>query len=165
RHPALVSRRLRGGGPLRPARAGRCGPRPPPPARGQDPAAPPAAVAPPGSSGMIAAKAASGHHLHFSGGLMRTLIFALSWLICAGGVALPALADAGGTEPHPFNAHDLHSMHRLTGPQPSPQGDQAVFVLRTTDFAANKGRTHLVRVALDGRRLTPLTERALSDTP
>jgi dipeptidyl aminopeptidase/acylaminoacyl peptidase len=85
---------------------------------------------------------------------MRTLIFALSWLVCAGVVALPAL-DA--TESHPLNAHDLHSMHRLSEPQPSPQGDSVVFVLRSTDFAANRGRSHLVRVGLDGGGLTPLT--------
>ncbi len=93
---------------------------------------------------------------------MRTLIFALSWLVCAGVVALPAIANAAdaanAVEPHPFTAHDLQAMHRLSDPQPSPQGDQVVFVLRSTDFAANKGRSHLVRVGLDGGDLTPLTD-------
>ena len=84
---------------------------------------------------------------------MRTLIFALSWLVCAGIFALPGLA----AEPHPFNARDLQGMHRLSDPQPSPQGDSVVFVLRSTDFAANRGRTHLVRVGLEGGDLTPLT--------
>jgi dipeptidyl aminopeptidase/acylaminoacyl peptidase len=97
---------------------------------------------------------------------MRTLIFALSWLVCAGVFALPGLAaaDANPTDPHPFTARDLHGMHRLSEPQPSPQGDTVVFVLRSTDFAANRGRTHLVRVGIDGGGLTPLTEGDSSES-
>ncbi|MEA2692527.1 MAG: hypothetical protein QOJ16_1914 [Acidobacteriota bacterium] len=96
---------------------------------------------------------------------MRTLILAVSWLVCAGVVALPALgANTASPAPHPFTARDLHSMHRLSDPQPSPKGDPVVFVLRTTDFAANKGRTHLVRVALDGSGLTPLTDGSSSES-
>ena len=92
---------------------------------------------------------------------MRTLIFAVSWLVLAGGVVFSAAAVAA---PHPFTARDLHSMHRLTDPQPSPHGDQVVFVLRTTDFAANKGRNHLVRVGIDGSGLTPLTSGNSNET-
>jgi dipeptidyl aminopeptidase/acylaminoacyl peptidase len=96
---------------------------------------------------------------------MRTLIFAVSWLVCAGMVALPALsAPPTGTDPHPFTARDLHAMHRLTDPQPSPKGDLVVFVLRFTDFAADRGRTHLVRVGLDGKGLTPLTDGPASES-
>jgi dipeptidyl aminopeptidase/acylaminoacyl peptidase len=88
--------------------------------------------------------------------MMRTLIFAVSWLVCLGVVALPALGQPQG--PHPFTARDLHSMHRISEPQPSPKGDQVVFALRTTDFAENRGRTHLVRIALDGSGYTALTQ-------
>src|SRR5262249_46522356 len=92
---------------------------------------------------------------------MRTLLFAVSWLVLAGGVAVSAAAAA---PPPPFPARCLLSMHRLTDPQPSPRGDQVVFVLRSTDFAANKGRNHLVRVAIDGGATTPLTSGNSTET-
>ena len=82
-------------------------------------------------------------------------------LLLATLVAAPGLAaDA----PHPFTARDLHAMRRLSEPQPSPRGDRVVFTLRTTDFAANKGRTDLWAVGADGKGLTQLTTDAASDT-
>jgi len=74
--------------------------------------------------------------------------------------ALPAVA----AEPHPFTVHDLQGMDRITDPQPSPQGDRVAFVVRTTDFEANKGRTDLWRVGIDGSGLTRLTSDPAADT-
>ncbi|HEV8580674.1 MAG TPA: S9 family peptidase [Thermoanaerobaculia bacterium] len=75
------------------------------------------------------------------------------------GSGLPAAA----AEPHPFTVHDLLAMDRITEPQPSPQGDKVVFVVRTTDLEANRGRTDLWRVNIDGTGLTRLTTDPAAD--
>ncbi len=41
--------------------------------------------------------------------------------------------------PHPFNAHDLAMMDRVSDPHLAPDGRHVVFGVRTTDWAANKG--------------------------
>jgi dipeptidyl aminopeptidase/acylaminoacyl peptidase len=71
----------------------------------------------------------------------------------AAGPAPVAIAAA----PHPFGAVDLQSMLRLTEPQASPRGDRVAFVVRTNDFAANRGRTDLWLVGIDGSDPHPLT--------
>ena len=63
---------------------------------------------------------------------------------------VPALADS-----HPFTAKDLVTMARLSSPQVSPDGKSIAYVLRTTDLDANKGRTDLWMVGLDGKRNEP----------
>jgi dipeptidyl aminopeptidase/acylaminoacyl peptidase len=77
--------------------------------------------------------------------------------------ALPALA-AAAPAPHPFTVQDLVAMQRISEPQASPRGDQVAFVLRTTDLAANKGRTDLWKVNLDGTGLTRLTSHEANET-
>ncbi|HLE83848.1 MAG TPA: S9 family peptidase, partial [Thermoanaerobaculia bacterium] len=82
--------------------------------------------------------------------------------ICAvllAGLAVPAAA----AEPHPFNAHDLVTMARLSAPQLSPDGEWVAFVLRETDLEADRGRTDLWRVRLDGTGLERLTTDEASD--
>jgi dipeptidyl aminopeptidase/acylaminoacyl peptidase len=74
--------------------------------------------------------------------------------------AVPATA----AEPHPFTVQDLLAMDRITEPQPSPQGDRAVFVVRVTDMEANRGRTDLWMVNLDGTGLIRLTSDPASDS-
>ena len=49
---------------------------------------------------------------------------------------VPVLAAAA---PHPFDAHDLVMMDRVSDPHLSPDGTQVAFTLRETDYAANKG--------------------------
>ena len=83
-------------------------------------------------------------------------------LVC---LALSGAAHAQSTAaPHPFNVRDLVIMRRVSEPQPSPAGDQVVFALRTTDLAANRGRTNLWRVGMDGSGLRPLTPAKGNDT-
>src|SRR5258708_37291929 len=53
---------------------------------------------------------------------------------------------------HPFGAVDMQSMLRITEPQASPRGDLVAFVVRTPDFAANRGKHDLWLVAADGSR-------------
>jgi dipeptidyl aminopeptidase/acylaminoacyl peptidase len=86
---------------------------------------------------------------------MRKLSLLFSLLM----VSVPALA----AEPHPFNVHDLVSMKRISDPQPSPKGDRIAFVLRSTDLAANRGRTDLWMVPAGGGELVQLTNDPASD--
>jgi len=85
-----------------------------------------------------------------------------SWLcgLILFAVTVPVVA----AEPHPFTVRDLLAMDRITEPQPSPQGDRVAFVVRTTDFEANKGRTDLWQVNIDGSGLTRLTADPAADT-
>ncbi len=71
---------------------------------------------------------------------------------------LPTLAES-----HPFNAQDLVTMKRLSDPQASPDGKSIAFVLRETDLDANKGRTDLWMVGLDGSEPRRLTTHKASD--
>lgn len=48
-------------------------------------------------------------------------------------------------------------MERVADPQPSPRGDRVAFTLRVSDFAANRGKTDLWIVNLDGSGLLRLT--------
>ena len=69
--------------------------------------------------------------------------------------AFPLLAQAA---PRGFTAEDLVSLARVSEPALSPDGRRAVYTLRETDLAADRGRTDLWLVELDGgaapRRLT-----------
>ncbi len=80
-------------------------------------------------------------------------------LICLLACALPALAD----EPHPFSVHDMLAMDRVGDPQVSPDGKTIVFTLRTTDLEANRGRTDLWLVGVDGENLRRLTADPAGD--
>jgi dipeptidyl aminopeptidase/acylaminoacyl peptidase len=85
--------------------------------------------------------------------------FAASALACL--LPLPALAaDA----PHPFTARDLQAMRRISEPQVSPRGDRVAFTLRTADFEANKGRTDLWVVGIDGKGVAQLTNDPANDS-
>ncbi|MDE2234515.1 MAG: S9 family peptidase [Gammaproteobacteria bacterium] len=67
---------------------------------------------------------------------MKLSYMAMAALLLTG----PAMASAAS---HPFNAHDLVMMQRLSDPQLSPDGSMAAFSLRQTDYAANKGATSI----------------------
>ncbi len=62
-----------------------------------------------------------------------------------------------------FNEHDLVTMQRVSGQTPSPDGKTVVFVLRKTDLDANRGRTDLWLVDIDGKNLKQLTKDKASD--
>ncbi|MBN1894665.1 PD40 domain-containing protein, partial [bacterium] len=70
-------------------------------------------------------------------------------------------ANADGK--HPFSVQDLVSMDRISEPQVSPDGKQAVFVLRRTDLEQNKGIRHLWLVNTDGTGLRRLTSQGPGD--
>jgi dipeptidyl aminopeptidase/acylaminoacyl peptidase len=67
-------------------------------------------------------------------------------------------------EPHAFGVRDMLAMERISEPAITPDGASAVFVLRTTDLAANRGRTDLWRTALaEGSKPVRLTDDPEAD--
>ncbi len=64
---------------------------------------------------------------------------------------------------HPFSVHDMLAMDRISDPQVSPDGKWVVFTVRTTDLEANRGRTVLWMVDVDGTGLRRLTTHPASD--
>jgi dipeptidyl aminopeptidase/acylaminoacyl peptidase len=75
-----------------------------------------------------------------------------------------ALVPGVLAETHPFSIHDMLAMDRISDPQVSPDGRTVVFVVRTTDLEANRGRTDLWLVGADGAGLRRLTAHPDSDT-
>jgi dipeptidyl aminopeptidase/acylaminoacyl peptidase len=71
---------------------------------------------------------------------MKPLLAALALALASGPVLA---ADADSAAPHPFSIRDLVMMDRVGDPQLSPDGRYALFTLRATDYAANKGNTSI----------------------
>ena len=68
-----------------------------------------------------------------------------------------ALQAPAVPETHPFSVADMLAMDRISDPQVSPDGRSVLFGVRTTDVAANKGRTDVWVAPVEGgtpRRLT-----------
>jgi len=87
---------------------------------------------------------------------MRQKILLLALLI----MSLSATIFA---QTHPFSIHDMLAMDRISEPQVSPDGKWVVFTLRKTDLAANRGRTDLWLVGIDGANPRQLTVNPASD--
>jgi dipeptidyl aminopeptidase/acylaminoacyl peptidase len=69
----------------------------------------------------------------------------------------PLPAQAPAQAPRGFSVDDMLAMDRISDPQVSPDGQWVAFNVRVTDLAANRGRTDVWLVKLDGsapRRLT-----------
>lgn len=79
-------------------------------------------------------------------------------------LALLVLTAAAHAQKRPFTADDLVSMKRLGDPQLSPDGRTIVFTVRTTDWAANRGRTDLWLASTDGQTVRPLTTHPASES-
>ncbi|HRY44514.1 MAG TPA: S9 family peptidase, partial [Thermoanaerobaculia bacterium] len=75
-------------------------------------------------------------------------------------VALPGAA----ADTHPFSIHDMLAMDRISDVQLSPDGTQAAFVLRTTDLAANRGRTDLWLLDVRSKGVRRLTTHEAADS-
>ncbi|MGB6363110.1 MAG: S9 family peptidase [Thermoanaerobaculia bacterium] len=88
---------------------------------------------------------------------MRFSLFASIVLLLA---ALPVM----GSQPRPFSAHDLVAMERISDPQVAPGGEEIAFVRRTTDFEADKGRTDIWIVGVDGSGLRRVTTDEAGDS-
>jgi len=79
-------------------------------------------------------------------------------------IVLTMTPNLSAAETHPFNVHDMWSMKRISDPHLSPDGKWVLFALRTTDFEANKGRTDLWIVGVDGKGLRQLTSDPATDS-
>ncbi len=64
---------------------------------------------------------------------------------------------------HLFSVHDMLAMDRISDPQVSPDNKWIVFVVRTTDLEANRGRTDLWLVDVEGKNLRRLTTSPEND--
>ncbi len=89
---------------------------------------------------------------------MRRSIFLLLTLVSVLGFVGNVRAET-----HPLSIHDMLAMERISDPQVSPDGKRIVFVLRTTDLEANRGRTDLWLVGVDGNGLKRLTTHPQND--
>jgi dipeptidyl aminopeptidase/acylaminoacyl peptidase len=77
---------------------------------------------------------------------MKPLFAALALALASGPILA---ADADTTAPHPFSIRDLVMMDRVSDPQISPDGRYALFTVRSTDYAANKGLTSIYMMDLN----------------
>ncbi|MEE4272829.1 MAG: S9 family peptidase [Thermoanaerobaculales bacterium] len=78
-------------------------------------------------------------------------------------VLVLAAASIAAAESHPFNVHDLVAMQRISDPQPSPNGAEVVFVVKTMDLESNSGDNDLWLAAVDGSATRRLTAHTASD--
>jgi hypothetical protein len=79
----------------------------------------------------------------------KTLKFSAAALAISAALSSPVLA-------RPMTAEDLATMKRLAAPALSPDGKLAVYQLRETDMAANKGRTDLYLLRVDDKTAVPV---------
>ena len=73
-----------------------------------------------------------------------------------------ALSPVAAAAPHPFDVNDLVNMERVSDPQLAPDGKSVLLQLRQTDYAANKGRSSIWSVGIEGGEPTRLTDAALN---
>ncbi len=90
---------------------------------------------------------------------MRRFLFAILALF----FLLIHLPNSFSGETHPFSVHDMLAMDRISDPQVSPDGKWIVFTLRKTDLDANRGRTDLWLVDVEGKNLRQLTSHPAGD--
>lgn len=84
--------------------------------------------------------------------LLRPSLAATAILLA---LALGASATAAQSEKHPFTVDDMLAMKRISSPTVSPDGQRVVFVVRETELEADRGRTDLWLVGLEGRGTEP----------
>ncbi|NII11449.1 S9 family peptidase [Oleiagrimonas sp. C23AA] len=82
--------------------------------------------------------------------LTKPLMAALAMALAAAPVV--SHADAGA---HPFSVEDLVRLKRVSDPHLSPDGQQAVFSMRHTDYAKDKGVTDIYTLDLAKAGATP----------
>lgn len=87
-----------------------------------------------------------------------TSLFALALAVCAASV--PARAQAGGRQP--LTVSDLLKIQRVGDPQLSPDGRWIAYQISVPDVEANRSRTQLYLVSVDGGQPKQLTSGASS---
>jgi len=86
----------------------------------------------------------------------------MSALITLAVVAVLGAAPANPPK-HAFTAQDLVSLKRLLAFKVSPDGSRVIFQVRSTDLEANRGRSDLWSINVDGSGLKQLTSHAEND--
>ncbi len=84
-------------------------------------------------------------------------------LTLTGLAVLFCVSIAFAQDKHPFSIDEMLAMDRISDPQVSPDGKWVAYNLRTTDLAANKGRTDVWIATLDGSSSRQLTSNPASD--
>jgi len=93
---------------------------------------------------------------------MKPLFVALA-LALASTSAVAVAAEVENHSPHPFGIRDLVMMDRVGDPQLSPDGRYALYTVRVTDYAANKGVTAIYLLDLGkGGQPVKLLDKASS---
>ena len=88
---------------------------------------------------------------------MKPLFAALALALASASVSAVAVESHG---PHPFGIRDLVMMDRVGDPQLSPDGRFALYTVRATDYAANKGVTSIYLLDLEkGGQAVKLVEK------
>src|SRR5260221_4242150 len=68
------------------------------------------------------------------------------------------IAGTAQGQPHPLNFNDLISLHRIGGPQLSPDGKWIAYDAATPDLAANASRSALFLIPAGGGAAEEITE-------
>jgi len=94
-----------------------------------------------------------------------SLLFITIALLAAGAflVVGPASAQAPSGETHPLSVRDMLAMDRISDSRVSPDGKWILFNVRETDLEANRGRTDIWLIGMDGKGLRRLTSHPASD--
>jgi len=90
---------------------------------------------------------------------MRKILLLVVFMLCA---CFTAAQPADNT--HPFSVHDMLAMDRISEPKVSPDGNWIVFTVRKTDLEADRGRTDLWLVDVEGKELKQLTTDPENDS-
>ena len=90
---------------------------------------------------------------------MRKVFFAILFILAGF-----ASAESSDQSSHPFSIHDMLAMDRISDPKVSPDGNWIVFTLRKTDLEADRGRTNLWLIGVDGNNLRQLTTHPENDS-
>ena len=88
---------------------------------------------------------------------VKSIFFSFILVFCQG------LGAGSPPDTHPFSIHDMLAMQKISDAQISPDEKLIVFTLQTTDLEANRGRTDLWIVGVDGTGLRRLTSHPASD--
>jgi dipeptidyl aminopeptidase/acylaminoacyl peptidase len=86
---------------------------------------------------------------------MKIKFSAFFWLLISASTAV--LADKT-----PFTAEAMIAMERVSSPRLSPDEKSVAYMVRTTDFEANKGRYHLWTTQLDTLKAEQITPNSIS---
>ena len=91
---------------------------------------------------------------------MRSILFILPLALSCAPLAFAAVTQ----DTHPFGVRDLIAFDRILEPKVSPDGRQVVFTVSALDWDANKRRSDLWLVNVDGTGLRKLTSHEAADT-